>query len=131
MSRYTKTSKSNGLVWTVMSRNERFITHAGRHFSAGRCRPGRPMHLDELDRDITVHGRAKVLGRAHQRFDLAQLSDAVRVLCGEARLFNGNLPWLCHSCFSPNSPSLQTCAFCEEPFASMGPVPEWMGGPQA
>lgn len=128
MIRYTNTVKSDGMTWTVVSRNERAITYDGRHFFAGRCRPKSMWVLRELDGDVEAAGRREI-GRTPQRFYTEQLSGAVRVLCDETRMLNNKLPWLCPACFHPSIHPTD-CGHCGEPFASLVPPPSHMG-PQA
>lgn len=73
--------QNGGLFWTVISRNERSITHDGRHFFAARCRPGRPWHLEEVDTPIGVGSGSKVLRTFAPKYQLHELSYAVRDIC--------------------------------------------------
>lgn len=111
---------SNGLEWTVVSRNERYIEHCGRHFYAGRCRPSSGWILRELDRDPSVPGRREI-ARAHARFQTAELSLAVMSLCDETPAHAK--PWLCPHCFHVNGHDFPTCSCCHTPFAQMEPLP--------
>lgn len=73
-----KAVKSGGLEWTVMSRNERAITHEGRHFLAARCNPSRAWTIIEMDRSLVEHGTAKEVKRFLILFDTRWLSDGIR-----------------------------------------------------
>lgn len=111
---------SGGLTWSVHSRNERAITHAGRHFFAVRCRSGLPWKLIELDRSID-EGSARELRRTLSGYETAELSDAVRRFCGDP----GRTPWLCPACYVVNQADAVTCGACagavDPVFPVMGP----------
>ena len=49
-----KTVTVKGVIWTILSANERCTTFKGRHFFASRCRSNTPWYLREHDCDITT-----------------------------------------------------------------------------
>lgn len=49
-----KTVTIKGVIWTILSANERCTTVSGRHFFASRCNSKSPWYLCEHDCDITA-----------------------------------------------------------------------------
>lgn len=91
-----KPVNSNGLTWQHVSRNERTITHAGRHFFACRCRPGTPWEIHEHDRCINTHGSATPLRVWDNNYHISQLSDAIRCIVGELDGHHPSKSWSAH-----------------------------------
>lgn len=55
MDRTRKTVQVGGVTWTIISRNERATTHAGRHFFACRCSRNPLWRIDEMNQ-AQIHG---------------------------------------------------------------------------
>lgn len=103
-----KTVTVYGLTWAVMSRNERCVTHAGRHFFAVRCNPKRAWHIHEHDCDIAQTGSAKPLLVFTNDYETHHLSDAVREICG------ADGTYCCQTCFTVFRLAFQSCPACGE-----------------
>lgn len=104
----TSTVNSNGMKWSVISRNERSTVHAGRFFFAVRCKSGAAYSIHEHDCDIAVTGSAKPLAVFTLKYDAWVLSDAVREICGG----EVSEPGTCVRCFASVSPKVDQCACC-------------------
>lgn len=105
--RPTKHVTVGGLTWTVISANERAITHAGRHFFACRCRCARPWKIHEHDSDITRAGAARPLKVFTNGYHTATLSQAVKEICGEPPATR-----FCEHCSSTYEGELPDCPYC-------------------
>lgn len=66
-----------GIIWTVLSANERSCTEAGRHFMASRCSSKSDWYLREHDQNIGETGCAKEVGYLKYRLCTSDLSLAV------------------------------------------------------
>jgi hypothetical protein len=95
------------MVWTVISRNERSTVHAGRFFFAVRCRSGADYSIHEHDQDLAATGSAKELRVFTLKYNVWELSNAVREICGEI-----TEPGSCVQCFTCVSPEADLCACC-------------------
>lgn len=96
-----------GLTWAVLSKGERATTHAGRHFFASRCNSRRPWIIREHDCDITQTGCAKPLLVWRNDYETADLSQAVKEICGQDPEIR-----FCHDCLTTYAGDHPNCPNC-------------------
>lgn len=117
------TINNNGMAWTVIGRNERSAAHMGRFFFAARCsqQQGSGYKLHEMDRDIGLMRQAEMLRVFDRRYDVWELSAAVREICGGDPVN----PTPCVQCAQIIQPTRTSCPVCALEQPPRHPATEW------